>query len=122
MANEIHYHGKLAFEKDDADTFDVGELTASMAGTKAQRGRQTCGTVEEALVLGEVPAGSAWAIFRNRDATNKLLVAPAAGAAYMIEVQPGETSGPFRFLSTVTAPVVKASALTVDFNYMLVSA
>lgn len=122
MANEVTYHGALSYEKDDADRFDFGELTATMAGTKSLRGRQTCGTVEEPLVLGEVPAGSAWVIFRNRDATNKLLVAPAAGAAYLIEVQPGETSGPFRFLSTVAAPVVKSSAATVDFLYLLVSA
>lgn len=122
MANEITYRSQLAYNKDDADAFDVGELTATMAGTKALRGRQTCGTVEEALGLGEVAAGSAWFVCRNRDATNKLLIAPAAGAAYLIEVQPGETAGPFRFLSTVTAPVVKASAATVDFTYMLVSA
>jgi hypothetical protein len=122
MAGEITYRGKLAYNKDDADSFDLGDLTANMTGTKAQRGRQTCGTTEEALVLGEVPAGSAWFICRNRDITNKLLVAPAAGAAYLIEVQPGETSGPFRFLSTVVAPVVKSSASTVDFTYLLVSA
>lgn len=122
MANEIRYRGRLSYDKDDADTFDVGELSATMVGTKAQRGRQTCGTVEEALVLGEVAAGSAWFICRNRDITNKLLLAPAAGAAYMLEVQPGETSGPFRFLSTVAAPVVKASAATVDFTFLIVSA
>jgi len=122
MAGEITYRGKLAYNKDDADSFDLGDLTANMTGTKAQRGRQTCGTVEEALVLGEVPAGSAWFICRNRDVTNNLLLAPAAGAAYLIEVRPGETAGPFRFLSTVTAPVVKASASTVDFTFLIVSA
>ena len=122
MANEILYRGKLAYAKDDSDAFDVGELTATMTGTKALRGRQTCGTSEEALGLGEVAPGSAWFICRNRDVTNKLLIAPAAGAAFLLEVQPGETAGPFRFLSTVTAPVVKASASTVDFTYLLVSA
>jgi hypothetical protein len=122
MANEITYRGQLAYAKDDADAFDLGALTATMAGTKALRGRQTCSTTEEALILGEVSAGSAWVILSNRDATNKLLVAPAAGATYLIEVQPGETAGPFRFLSTVAAPVVKASAATVEFIYLLVSA
>jgi len=122
VANEITYRVMLAFDKDDSDLFDSGELTATMVGTKSLRGRQTCGTVEEALVLGEVPAGSAHFVCRNLDATNKLLLAPAAGAAYMIEVPPGQASGKICFLSTVTAPVVKASAATVDFIYLLVSA
>lgn len=122
MANEITYHGKLAFDKDDADKFDFGELTATMAGTKALRGRQTCSTTPEALGLGEVSAAGAWFICRNRDATNKLLIRPGTGLDPLIEVRAGEVSGPFRFASTVTAPFAEASAATVEFTYLLVSA
>jgi len=122
MANEISYHGSLAYEKGDSDSFDFGEAVATMTGTKGHRSRQTVGTTEEAIGLGEVPAGSAWFICKNMDATNKVLIAPAAGAAYLIEVFPGQTCGPIRFLSTVTAPVAKSSASTVDFIYLVVQA
>ena len=122
MANEVTYHSSLAYEKGDGDSFDFGELTSTMTGTKGHRSRQTVGTSEEAIGLGEVPAGSARFICKNMDATNKVLIAPAAGAAYLIEVWPGEVSGHIRFLSTVTAPVAKSSASTVDFIYVLVQA
>src|ERR1051325_3451648 len=122
MANEIVYRSKLAYSKGDADSFDFGDLTATMAGSKALRARQTVTTTPEALVLGEVAAASAWLVLKNMDATNKVLVRPATGAAVCIEVQPGETSGPFRFASTWTAPFVEASAATVDFIYFLVQA
>lgn len=122
MANEITYRSKLAYAKGDSNLFDFGDLTATMAGTKALRGRQTASTTPEALGLGEVTAAGAWFVCKNLDATNKLLVRTGTGVAPLIEVQPGETSGPFRFASTVTAPFVEASAATADFIYLLVSA
>lgn len=122
MANEITYRGLLRYSKGDSDSFDLGEQTANMAGTKALRGRQTVTTTPEALVLGEVSAASAWLMVKNLDATNKVLIRPATGAAVFAEVQPGETSGPFRFASTVTAPFVESSAGSVDFIFLLVSA
>lgn len=123
MANEISYRGSLRYSKGDADSFDPGELTATMTGSKALRTRQTVTTTPEALGLGEVSPASAWFICKNLDATNKVLVRPATGAAVCIEVGPGETSGPFRFASTVTAPFVEASAgAGLEFIYLLVSA
>jgi hypothetical protein len=122
MANEITIRGLLAFAKGDAAKFDQGELLVTMAGTKWLEARQTVGTTEEALNLGEVTAGSALLIIRNRDATNKVLVKPASGGVALIEVPAGETSGPFRFSSTVTAPFVQAVTGAVDISYLLVSA
>jgi hypothetical protein len=122
MANEITYRGKLAFLKGDSSLFDFGDLTATMTGSKALRGRQTVTTAEEALILGEVAAGLAWFICKNLDATNTLRIKLAAGAANFVDVPPGEVSGPYRFNALVTAPVVTASAATVDFIYLLVSA
>lgn len=123
MANEITYRGKLAFLKGgDWARFDFGELTANMAGTKAYRGRQTCSTTEEALILGELVAARAWVIFKNMDATNSFFVKATTTGFKVIEVLPGETAGPFRFGSGITAPFVEASAATVDFIYLLISA
>ena len=122
MANEITYRGYLKYAKGDADAFDEGEKLATMTGTKALRGRQTVTTTPEALILGEVSPASAWLMVKNQDATNKVLIRPATGAAVCIEVGPGETSGPFRFASTVTAPFVESSAGSVDFTFLLVSA
>ncbi len=122
MPNEVTYRGLLRYSKGDADAFDFGELTANMAGTKALRGRQTVTTTPEALGLGEVSAAGAWFACKNMDATNNLLVRPATGVVPLVEVRPGETSGPFRFASTVTAPFVESSAGSVDFVFLLVSA
>jgi hypothetical protein len=122
MAGEITYRGKLAYLKGDSSLFDFGDLTATMTGSKALRGRQTVTTVAEALILGEVVAGLAWFICKNLDATNKLQIAPGAGQAVLIEVPPGETSGPFRFNLAAVAPFVSSSAGSVDFIYLLVSA
>jgi len=122
MANEITARGVLAFAKGDAAKFDEGEILATMTGTKWLEGRQTVGTAEEALILGEVPAGSAWLILRNRDAANKVQIKPASGGVALIEVQAGETAGPFRFASAVTAPFVQAVTAAVDISYLLVSA
>lgn len=122
MANEITYRGKLAYSKGDSSLFDFGDLTATMTGSKALRGRQTVTTTPEALGLGEVTAAGAWFICKNLDATNNVLVRPGTGVAPLVEVRPGETSGPFRFASTVTAPFVEASASSVDFIFLLVSA
>jgi hypothetical protein len=121
MANEIVYRGKLAYQKGDADSFDFGDLTATMTGSKALRGRQTVTTTPEALVCGEVPPGRAWFICKNMDATNTLVIASGVGAPALIEVLPGETSGPFRF-QNVTTPQVASVAGTIDFIYLLVSA
>jgi hypothetical protein len=123
MANEIKARGYVRFTKGtDGDAFDLGEFVATMAGTKSLRARQTVSTSEEALGLGEVASASALVMFKNHDATNKLLIKAAAGAAVLVEVPPGETAGPFRFASTATAPFVQASASTVDFSYFLVAA
>ncbi len=122
MANEITIRGLLAFAKGDAAKFDQGEISVSMNGAKWLEARQTVGTTAEALNLGEVSAGSAWLIIVNRDPSNKVLVLPASGGVAMIEVQAGETSGPFRFASTVTAPFVQAVTAAVDISYLLVSA
>lgn len=122
MANEITFRGKLAYSKGDADSFDFGDLTATMTGTKALRGRQTVTTTPEALVLGEVTAAGAWFICKNLDGTNNVLVAAGTGEDPFAKVLPGETCGPFRFDSSVTAPFVKSSASSVDFIYLLVSA
>lgn len=122
MAAEITIRGLLSFMKGDAAKFDQGEILVTMAGTKWLEARQTIGTTAEALNLGEVPAGSAWLVIKNRDTTNKVFVLPASGGVALIEVQAGETSGPFRFASTVTAPFVQAVTGPVDISYLLVSA
>jgi len=122
MANEITYRGKLAFLKGDSSLFDFGDLTATMVGSKALRGRQTVTTAEEGLILGEVAAGNAWLIVKNMDATNKLQIKGGAGGTVVLEVFPGETSGPFRFGPGIVAPFVQAAAGSVDFVFLLVSA
>lgn len=121
MANEITYRGKLAYSKGDADSFDFGDLTATMTGSKALRGRQTVTTTPEALVRGEVAAANAWFICKNVDNTNTLVIASGVGAPALIAVLPGETAGPFRFESS-TVPQVAAAAGSLDFIYLLVSA
>lgn len=123
MANEITVQGKLRFAKaSDFGAFDLGEISVTQSGAESLRGRQTVTTAEEALVIGEVNPAGAWFICKNMSAAGNLQVRPGTGVTALIEVRPGETSGPFRFTSNVTAPFVISSAGSVDFIYLLVEA
>ena len=126
MANEIAMFSSLAFQKGgSSDVFDhPGEVRATMTGTKPLRTRQTIGTSEEALQLGEVsPAGALIRIY-NHGPTNFVSIkqgTAGAGTGTSIKILAGEF-GIFRFNDAVTAPFAQANVAPVDIEFLLLPA
>jgi hypothetical protein len=119
MAAEITLRASLAFRKgSDMDGIDPGEISVTMTGTKAQRGVQLIGTVEEALLLGEPGAGG-WLILQNLDPTNYVQVRGASGALPLARLKPGEPAL-FRLDATST-PYLIANTTACSVRYLLLS-
>lgn len=122
MANEIRFRVQLSFAKSGRSGYaDSGDLIATMTGTHYWEGTQTVGTSEEALFLGEVPAGGAYYYIENLDATNPVDLKPASGAAANPSILPGKVAfGQFK--STVTTPFVQATTAPVSIKVLLIQA
>jgi hypothetical protein len=120
MANEIRLRAQLSFAKSGrSGAADSGDITATMAGTKSLDTTQTVGTVEEALVLGEVPAASAHYLIENLDATNPVDLKPALGSVVTTRIGPG-LCALGQFGPGVATPYVQSITAPVDIHVFLV--
>lgn len=120
MANEITLSASLSFAKSGRSAqADSGAIAIDMTGTKSLDTVQTVGTVEEALVLGEVPAASAHYWIKNLDATNPVDLKPATGGAVTTRILPGRVALG-QFGPSVSAPFVQAITAAVDIHIVLV--
>lgn len=121
MANEITVEASLRFEKSgDQDGLDFGPATFTFTGTRSLKGRQSVGTSEEALILGEVTAGGMIHL-RNMDATNFVSVRAAAGQTPFAKVGPGEVAQ-WRLHPSATAPTVQADTAACQIRYLILEA
>lgn len=100
---------------------DSGDIIATMSGTDGIVTQQSVGTVEEALVLGEVAPANGYLYIRNLDTTNYVTVKPASGGSATINpiVKAGHVAL-ITFGPGVTAPFVQANTATVRIEYLLV--
>lgn len=96
-----------------------GGVLASVTGTRVADLVQEIGIVEEALELGDITSPG-YVMIENLDATNKVSLRPASGAANMIEIPAGTVAGPFKFASA--APYAIATTAAVKIRYLLVEA
>lgn len=118
MAAEITIRASLVFHKGSGmDGVDPGELSVTMTGSRYLHGRQSIGTSEEPLVLGEVPAGG-WLWIRNLDATNYVVMKGAAAAVALPRMRAGEPAM-FRLDANATAPVLQATVAACLVEYLL---
>lgn len=118
MASEIKVTASLGFIKGGAgDGISVPDLAVTLSGTKFLHGRQSIGTAEEALILGEVAAGG-WLILVNRDATNFVAVKAASGATPLAKMKAGEPAL-FRLHPSATAPYLAADTAACEVEYLL---
>jgi len=118
MANEITISGSITFNETD-ETAAVTALNASMTGTRFTHNRQSIGTTEEALALGELSGASfGWFWAKNLDSTNYLEIRSGTGASNdIIKLKAGEFCL-FRFGSDVTAPyaIANTAACLLEFR------
>jgi hypothetical protein len=123
MAAELKVFTSVAFAKGGTSfaAEDAAPVAITVAGSKAIKHRQTIGTSEEAIVLGEVTPAGAYYKFTNRDATNYASIRMSSGGANAVQIGPGE-SACGRFPVGVTAPFAIANSAPVDIEYVLIPA
>lgn len=117
MAAEITVTVSLAFRKGGAvDGLDPGPVSVTFTGTNFLHNRQTVGTVEEALLLGDATAGG-WCIMVNRDATNYVQIRGASGQTPLIRCRAGEPAC-FR-IDSGASPTAQANTAAVELEYLV---
>ena len=123
MASEITVLAALSFRKGGVISgIDPGPITVTMTGTKSLRGVQSIGfAAEEAIVIGEVPAGG-YIIIRNLDATNYVRIRPLAGTTPLIRLTPARPVCVFPLDASATAPTAQADTAAVLIEYLVLEA
>lgn len=117
MANEIFVSAFLAANKGSTKVALPLSLNVTLTGTKMLHNRQSIGTTEEALEMGEISAGG-WCLMVNRDATNYVQVRPGTGGTATIKMKAGEPAL-FRLDSGATAPYLIANTAACEVEYIL---
>lgn len=91
MADEITANGSLRYKdnSDSDETLSIEDLLADVTTKKYVKHKQSIGTSEEAITLGEVTSPG-WAIFINRDTVNFIELRVATGGAKFAKLKAGE--------------------------------
>lgn len=120
MANELTIRASLSFEKGGSLVeMLLGPLDRDVAGTNVLRNRQSIGTSEEALVVGDVAPGG-YFIAVNRDATNCVTIRAGSGLADLVRLKPGDFCM-FRVNDAATL-YAQANTAAVELDYAIVDA
>ena len=123
MADEIEVSGSLQYT--DSNDPEVVEMLA-FAGIKADvttakfiKGKQSIGTSEEAIALGECTSPG-WAIFRNIDPTNYIEIKTGTSGTIFAKMLHGEGCGPIRLGSGAQAPYAIANTAACMMHYLII--
>lgn len=118
MANEGRITVNITFTK--SNTTESKNLTDSfdVASAIYNKSRQTIGTADETLALGDV-ASLGFFVAKNCDATNFLELGHTSGT-YSIKLKAGEICG-FRVGSGMSAIHAKADTASCDLEYFVMS-
>jgi hypothetical protein len=91
MANELTISASLEYS-DDVDveaSASITELLRTLTTKKVLKTKQSVGTSEEALIIGDIST-RAWCMLINRDPTNFINVKVATGGAIFAKLLAGE--------------------------------
>lgn len=118
MADELTLGGlTVAFAKSGSPSVSLtaGTLTIDVSGAQVMDNVQNVGTVEEAILLGDVAAGGYWFV-QNLDATNFVKLRSGTGATDFLRLNAGEWAI-FRTSADATAPyaIADTGACNVRF-------
>jgi len=119
MANELTLNATFSYSKSGTVLSLKPAVSVDVSGSVALHNRQSVGTSEEALQLGDVTS-LGYCIVINRDATNFVEVRPGTGVADLVKVRPGKFVV-LDFADGVTAPYVVADTAAVEIEYVLLS-
>lgn len=123
MANEVTVSvPSLAYADSEGanEILTLAEKQASVSSKKYIKAKQSIGTSEEAIVLGEVTAPG-WAFFINRDSTNYIELRVATSGAKFAKMLAGEPAGPFRLGSGAQVPYAIADTGACVLEYLIVN-
>lgn len=120
MSAEIAVTMALAVRKGGTvDGMDLGRFSVTMAGSNILHNRQTVGTAEEALVLGDCGAGG-WVIMVNRGPTNYVQVRGLSGQTPLVRLPVDE---PWcGRLDATAVPTLQANTAPCEVDYLLLEA
>jgi len=116
MSNELTLNCSLEYEDADGMTLssEIVALLRTLTTDKAVKFKQSVGTSEEALVLGDI-ATRAWCLLINRDSTNYIEVKTGTSGTVFAKLLAGE----FCFLrlgSGAQSPYVTANTASCELE------
>lgn len=119
MSNELTLAVSLSFKKGDVDvSFGKGGLKFDVTGTKFVHLKQSVGTSEEALDLGDLGTPG-YCIMYNHDSTNYVDARPGTGENDLVRVPAG---GLALFYIASAAPFVIANTASCELEFLIVEA
>lgn len=123
MASEITLNATLAYsDSEDTDvSLDISDKSVTVTTKIVARLKQNIGITEEAIKLGEV-SSLGFCMFINRDLTNFINIKHATSGTIIGKMLPGESYGPVRFGSGVTAPYAIADTAPCQMDILICSA
>jgi len=122
MANELLINATLAYDDDvSADSLQVTDKQVTVATTTIARHIQSILTSETVLDLGSVTT-MGFVMFKNLDPTNYIEIKVGASGTIIGKMLPGETYGPVRIGSGITAPVAIANSGACRMDILITSA
>lgn len=117
MANELTVSCSLTFTKSgNGDSKAYSGISIDVSGSKTTKIRQTIGTSEEALDIGDIGT-CGFIIGKNLDATNYIEIRPGSGETDLVKVGPGE---PFMFRLAMSGPYAIADTASCDIEFLIV--
>jgi len=121
MANEIAIDATIRYEDSEGTELSLQNVDSITLTTKlVHRTKQNVGTSEEALKLGDV-SSLGWLMLKNLDETNYIEVKTGTGGTVIGKMLAGESFGPIRVGSGVTAPYVVANTAACQMEIFLSS-
>lgn len=117
MANELNVSCSLKFSKSgNGDDKAYSGISIDVSGSKTTKIRQTIGTSEEALDIGDIGTAG-FIIGKNLDATNYVTIRPGTGETDLVKAGPGE---PFLFRLAMSGPYAIADTAACDLEFLIV--
>jgi hypothetical protein len=124
VANELSITIKASFAKGGTEVVfpDAAKQSfqVTVSGSRFIQMRQSVGTSEEALDIGDIATGG-YFIAVNRDATNYVEIRSGTGATDLVRLNAGEVCM-FRMSADSSAPYAIANTASVDLEYILIAA
>lgn len=120
MANELTINASMEYldSEEVSASLSVVDKLVTVTTKKPIRNRQTITTSEVAINLGGL-ASIGWVMFKNLDSTNYIEIKTGTAGTIIGKMLAGETYGPVRIGSGITAPFAIANTASCDMEIMM---